>query len=469
MAIWTPKLPGDRPRYLAIVEALADDVAAGRLAEGHRLPTQRDLARGLGLSTGTVTRAYALAEARGLVRGEVGRGTFVGRPPADALPVDETGELVRGAVNLGMTWPIDAENPDLAPALRRLVRRKDLAELLAYQPNAGLARHRAVGAKWIAHHDLTVDPADLVLCAGTQHAMSVACASVLGAGDTLFTEALTYPGIGAVARLFGLKVVGLACDGEGLVPDALEAACRGHGGGARMLYTVPTLHNPTTATQSEERRRELARVCERHGLFVLEDAIHQLLVEDGPPPLSRFAPERSFFAASPSKVVAGGLRIGFLRCPPGTRERAVHSVWATNWMVPPLNAEIVCGWIEDGTALETVERKRAEARARAALVQAALPPELVRQPPTSYHAWLELPEPWTSGAQFAAAAEREGVVVTPSESFAASGSCPPAVRISSSAPRSRATLEQGLERIARTLGAGPGVAAGALSKGPPIV
>ena len=87
MTNWTPDLSGrNGPRYRAIAEALAEDVRAGRLAGGTQLPTQRDLAWKLRVTIGTVSRAYAEAERRGLIGGEVGRGTYV-RHSAGVAPV----------------------------------------------------------------------------------------------------------------------------------------------------------------------------------------------------------------------------------------------------------------------------------------------------------------------------------------------------------------------------------------------
>src|SRR5207245_9794263 len=78
MTSWAPEIRQRRgPRYLAIAEALAEDAGAGRLRPGARLPTHRELAHRLGLTVGTVTRAYAEAARRNLISGEVGRGTFV--------------------------------------------------------------------------------------------------------------------------------------------------------------------------------------------------------------------------------------------------------------------------------------------------------------------------------------------------------------------------------------------------------
>jgi len=102
MTIWEPRLAGRKgPRYLAIVEALTEDVASGDLKQGSRLPTHRDLADQLGLTVGTITRAYAEAARRGLVSGEVGRGTFVRRGEAGGPELGSDGQVV----DLGQNHP----------------------------------------------------------------------------------------------------------------------------------------------------------------------------------------------------------------------------------------------------------------------------------------------------------------------------------------------------------------------------
>src|SRR5215208_4622386 len=97
MTIWRPALRKGVPRYLASTEALADDVAGARLAAGAQLPTHRDLADRLGVTVGTVSRAYAEASRRGLITGEVGRGTFVrgraGGEPGVSRPAEGDGTV----------------------------------------------------------------------------------------------------------------------------------------------------------------------------------------------------------------------------------------------------------------------------------------------------------------------------------------------------------------------------------------
>ncbi len=456
MTIWKPSLQRGKARYLAIVDALADDIASGKVDTGSRLPTQRDLALRLGVSVGTVTRAYAVAEQRGLIRGETGRGTFVGTAPPEELPIGDLGDSVRGSVNLGMTWPLESENPDLAPTLRKLARRPDLAELLRYQPNTGTTRHREAGAEWIARHGFEVPAECVAITAGTQHALTVVLSTLARPGETILTEDLTYPGLRAVADFLGLKLAGVPVDDEGLLPDALDSLCRQRKPAA--LYCVPSIQNPTATVMPNDRRETIARIAKRHGLRIVEDAIHHRLLDDPPHPIASIAPEFTYFLAGPSKTVAGGLRVAWVAAPRGAIERLAQRTWATTWMVPPLTAEIFAEWIDDGTAEATLERKRSEAAARVALLRSALPDADVTCAPAGYHAWLRLPDAWDSGARFAEAAERRGVAVTPADAFwVGTGRPPAAVRISMSAPRTRATLAEGLERLAATLGDSPGI------------
>ena len=153
MTMWAPDLaarPG--PRYRALVDALSEEVAEGRLPEGTRLPPQRDLAYRLGVTIGTVSRAYALAAERGLVTGEVGRGTFVRRPAASTgrtNPVsDGSGDLIKLTVNAP---PDPGYGALIAERLAEIAARPGAtADLWAYTPKQGFAEHRAAAARWIA-------------------------------------------------------------------------------------------------------------------------------------------------------------------------------------------------------------------------------------------------------------------------------------------------------------------------------
>lgn len=448
MTIWNPKLDDRKgPRYRAIVEALAEDFAAGELRQGARLPTHRDLAETLGVTVGTVSRAYAEAARRGLVSGEVGRGTFVRGGDDETAPGSDVCDLSQNHP------PEPAARPQrgaLVDALASLTASGDVGRLLDYPPAGGSAMDREAGASWIERAGLAVPPGDVLVCTGSQHGLTVVLATLLEPGDVLLTESLTYAGLQAVAGLLRLRLRGLALDAHGLRPDALEAACRE--GAAKALYLIPTLHNPTTALMPEARRREIAEVARRHDLRIVEDDVHGLLPVARPAPIATLAPERSYYLTSTSKTLAPGLRIAYVAAPPADIPRLAASLRATTWAVAPLTAAVASYWIRSGTADAILEARRREARERQALAAERLSGFDFDAKPEAYYLWLRLPEPWRSES-FAAEARARGVRVTPADAFVVDRSqAPHAVRLCVGAARSRATLARGLDVVAELLG-----------------
>ncbi len=459
MTMWTPDISGRTgPRYKAIADALAEDVASGRLATGDRLPTHRELAEQLDLTVGTVTRAYAEAERRGLLRGEVGRGTFVWADDDRFDPLLEPArEADAGLIDLGLNLPLDCEGPDLAEVLRELGNRTDLDLLLSYQPFTGSDRYRRMGVDWIARHGLTVAPEQVVITAGAQHAIVVALSALCRPGDVVLSEVLTYPGLKTAASLLGLEAAPVTMDEEGLLPDDLDRAVKETG--ARVLYCMPTLHNPTTATMSAERRAAVAEVARRHDLHVIEDDVHGLLAPNSPPPLMSLIPERTLYIASTSKVLAGGLRVAFVASPRDLVERLAFAVAASMWALPALSLEVAARWIADGTAEVITDRKREEATARQELAQRILPAGRFQTAGQSYFLWLALPAPWRVD-HFVRAARDRGVLVASAEAFTTGRAEPPAaVRVSLSAPSERTQVAAGLQTLADMLEQGPAPAA----------
>ena len=452
MTLWTPNLTGrSGPRYRAIADSLTDDVRAGRLREGTRLPTHRDLADALRVTVGTVSRAYSEAGRRGLIKGEVGRGTFVRREQPEPFDFGMPAREEPSLIDLSLNFPVsEAEDRPLRRGLEALSKDPRLGRLLEYLPHAGRPRHREAGAAWAARAGLEARAEQIIVCNGAQHGMAIALAALASPGDVVLAEALTYPVFKTLAALLHLKVVGLPMDDDGLQPDALEAACKG--GAAKILYCIPTIQNPTATVMPEERRRRIAAIAQAHDVTILEDDIYGLLPKARPRPLARYAPDHTVYVTSLSKILAPGLRIGFLAAPRRFIDRMIPALAATTWMASPLMAELAARLIEDGTADALVERKRKEAAARQALAAKILgPPPGALAHPNSYHLWLPLPEPWR-GEDFASLARQRGVAVNPGEVFAAGGvKAPSAVRVCLGAARSRAQLEKGLLILRDTL------------------
>jgi len=450
MTMWSPGLAhGSGPRYRAIVDALAADVASGALPPGHRLPTHRELAERLGVTVGTVTRAYGEAARLGLVSGEVGRGTFV--RGGEARP----DEADRGPIDLAQNHPPEPAVPPqraaLLDSLAALSVRRDFDRLLDYPVAGGNPADREAGAQWIARAGVGATAERVVVCSGSQHGLMVLLATLLQPGDLLLTESLTYAGLKSVAGLLHLRLAGLAVDRDGLRPDALLAACRERA--AKALYIIPTLHNPTTAVMPAERRREIVTIAAKHGLAIVEDDVHGLLPERRSEPLAALAPESVYYLTSTSKTLAPGLRVAYVLAPGRMIPRLTESLRATTWAVAPLTATIASSWIREGTADTILAARRREARERQALAREILGGADFDSQPEAYYLWLRLPEPWRRD-EFAAVLRARGVEVTSAAAFAVGRDpAPHAVRLCLGAAR-RESLVRGLELVAEVLRSG---------------
>ncbi|MGE5516805.1 MAG: PLP-dependent aminotransferase family protein [Bacteroidota bacterium] len=456
MSTWLPDLSQSAgPKYRAIVDAIAADLAAGRLAPGTRMPTHRDLAWRLKVTVGTVARAYAEAERQGLLSGEVGRGTFVREPGRrdDSLAqyLNESNDPRDGVINMAVNRPDGDQGAwAVGPHLARLSRRADLANLLAYRFETLSARHRAAGARWLAGEGAPVNPAEVAVTAGSQQAILAALSILTVPGDAVAVEEFTYPGIKSAVSLMGRSLIPVAMDGGGLIPDEVERAFLR---GAKVLYTIATVQNPMTTTLDDDRRRAIAEAARRHAAYVIEDGVHRFLNPSAPPAILVHAPERCFYLSTLSKSVSPGLRTAFVAVPPALRPRFDAAIGALTLSLPTSLIEIASLMIEEGSAGEIATRLRGEAAARAEMAVALLGERVRPQTPT-YNVWLPLTPPWNSN-DFAAAALRHGVRIAGTDTFAVGRPAQDGVRLSVSCPPDRDELRRGLELLAEVLAAGP--------------
>jgi DNA-binding transcriptional MocR family regulator len=453
--MWMPSLV-DRsgPKYLRIADAIAEDVYAGRLKVSERLPTHRDLAWRLGVTVGTVSRAYAEAERRGLVTGEVGRGSFVKAGARSQATLDMPAVGGPQTIELGVNRPpTHVIAPEFAAALQRVAGSNNLPELINYQAHTGRWEHRAAGAQWIRRRGVEVGPERVLVTSGAEHAITASLMAFSDPGDPILVEELTWSGVRALASLLRLSLRPVAMDEEGMIPEALEAACRASG--ARLLYTTPTMHNPTTKTMSVGRRQAIAGICRDLGITIVEDDIYGYVAEDPPPALASFAPERSIYITAASKSMAPALRIGFAAMPSDRIGRFSSAARATNWMAPPLMAQIVADWIEDGTCDVLADRIRRETKARQAVAARALDGLTYHTKPGCFHIWLELPEPWRAQDVVAAARQR-GLAMTSTELFVPGrAETPHAMRITLTATADVDELDRGLRALVALLKSDP--------------
>jgi DNA-binding transcriptional MocR family regulator len=449
-----PALAQDGPRYMAIADAIAADLASGVLKVGDRLPPQRELAWRLGVTLGTVTRAYQEAERRGLLSGEVGRGSYLRDPNRRGLlPTILAAEP--GVLQLHIAAPPRVHSvSDFDAALDGVKMNAARLELLDYGPSAGAPAYRQMGSVWLQKCGVKVPAENVVVTAGAHPAL-IACLSMLARRNShVITEPLSYPTILPICRLLGIHLHAAEMDENGILPDSLEAAVKACG--AQTVYLVPTIHNPTTITMSEDRRKAVAELAKTHDLAVVEDDIFRLLAAGPvPAPIQSLAPERSYYITSLSKTLAPGLRVGFIAAPPQMAENLAVQQMITGARAAGVALEMARHWIGDGSADRILKDIRNELSMRRLIALNVLGHRKPLCAEGSMYLWLPIPEQWRPG-DFARAAEARGVRITPGSAFAVGRrQNDHAVRVCFGLPESREALREGLERIERLLGEEP--------------
>jgi DNA-binding transcriptional MocR family regulator len=430
MTIWQPDPTLlRRPFYLSLAEQIARAIGTGQLASGARLPTHRDLAHRLGVSVQTVSRAYDALIRRGLLAGEVGRGSFVRRLPGEpSLPY--LPERLKEVIDLSILKPVCEERHlrHMKEGLTKLAENLPPAVALSFRPNPTYERHRVVGAGWLRQCGLETMPGNIILTNGATAGMTIALMCAAPSGATVLTEEVGHHTLGALAAYLGFRLRGVAIDAEGVRPDALEAACRE--GDARALFVMPNPINAMATLMGAARRRQIAEVARRHGLIIVENDPMGPLIEQRPPPLAALAPERTLYVTSFTKSVMPGLRAGYLAVPDRLVPAASNRHLVTNWMATALIAELATRWVEDGLAGELVQWQRQALRRRQQIAARLLDGLPYNAHPEGLHVWLPLPDGRTEQA-IVSQVRLHGVAIAPGSAFTIGETPQPAaVRIS---------------------------------------
>jgi DNA-binding transcriptional MocR family regulator len=431
--------------YLKLADTIAEEIASGRLQPGDRLPPQRGFAYERGIAVSTASRVYTELLRRGLVVGEVGRGTFVAGEISTGAALSPEPPTAR--IDLEFNYPLlPGQSAMIARSLQALQRPEMLDVILRPASSVGTQAARASASGFLGRGDWTPNPDRIVFTGNGRQSIAAALAAVVPPGGRCGVEALTYPFVKGIAARLGVTLVPLAMDEDGLRPDAVQKAHRE----ARLsaLYIQPVMHNPLGITMPPARRTELLRVVGKLGLTIIEDAVYAFL--DDIPPLSAEAPDACIVLDSLSKKVAPGLGLGFISAPPALRESLMAAVRSGGWTASGYLLAAGQRLIEDGTVAELTRLKREDAVRRQQLASTLLAGFTLQANSKAYHLWLTLPPHWRSQELVAAAARRD-IALTPSTTFAAApGHAPNAVRLALGAP-TMAQLETGLATLAAIL------------------
>jgi GntR family transcriptional regulator/MocR family aminotransferase len=485
------EIPLDRdgavPLYQQIQGHIARLIQEGALPPHTRLPATRQLAADLGVNRITVSNAYAELEAAGLVYTQTGRGTFVSpMPEVDRRPASEGAErdawplwqqtlaarplpsadgqwpsLLGRAREPGVisfaggvpdleTFPVD----DFRKAMQTVFKR-DGQTALDYGQVQGYPPLRAAIAHFLGEQGMAVTSDEIFITSGSQQALSLVALALSRPGDAVVVESPTYANAIQLFNWLEARLLGLPTDDEGLRVDLLEHLLKHHR--PRLIYTMPTFHNPTGATLSGRRRRELLALAERYGLPVIEDNYVGDLRYDGPREPSLMALDHAgnvIHIGTFSKAIMPGPRVGFVLARGPLLEQLVALKRQTDLGTSGLIQRALEVYIGEGRWRAHTRRvSRVYRRRRDAMVAAMachFPPEAEwTTPKGGFFIWVRLP-PWVSISELYLAAIKHKVAFAPGSLFFPGTPAYPAFRLSfSQGPPER--IAEGIERLGQAL------------------
>ena len=354
----------------------------------------------------------------------------------------------------GLPAPELFDVPGLAAAYERVLDGPGARRALQYTVTEGEPELREALAALTRRRGHEVAAGQVLVTTGSQQALDLVATAVLDPGDVVLVERPSYLAALQVFALTGARVVSLPLDDDGLDPEQVRAELRRHR--ARLVYTVPNFQNPAGVTLAAERRRALARVAVEEGAWVLEDDPYGELRYRGEalPPVAAGEPERVIYASSLSKILAPGLRLGWLVVPPGLRDAITVVKQARDLHTATVDQRAAAVYLVSGALPPHLERIRAAYGARLDAMLAGLPGALPpgsrwTRPEGGMFVWLTLPEDRDLGALLPRAVQ-EGVAYVPGAPFFTDAPLAHTARVSF------ATLEpphiaEALRRLARAL------------------
>ena len=357
----------------------------------------------------------------------------------------------------GLPAPELFDAPALRAAFAAALTDAAAGRSLQYSTTEGDPELRAAIATRLTARGLPTGADDLLVTSGSQQALTLAATVLVEPGACVLVEEPSYLAALQAFGLAGARVVPVACDDDGLDPDAVAAAAAAHG--ARLLYTIPTFHNPTGRTLPLERRLTLAAVAERAGLWLIEDDPYGELRYGGDPLPSLAtlpgATDRTLALSTLSKVAAPGLRIGWVRTPPALRQALVVAKQAADLHSSTVDQAAAARWLAAVDLDAHLGVLRAEyGRRRDALLAgltSALPPGSTHNHPDGgMFVWARLPDGWDAERLLTRALAHD-VAFVPGFPFFAGEPDRAALRFSFTT-HAPAEIAEGLARLRRSWG-----------------
>lgn len=439
----------DRKKYLYLIEYVVDCINTGKLKFGEPLPTQRQLSSKLGLSIGTITKAFNELERLGYISGEIGRGTFVkdfGLAYHDFLDLDNAG-LSR--FNFGHYKTPEYVGPAaqlaLLSGIHEAVQAQDFFFKLNDSFTGGTISQKEAAQSWLNLVGVNTHTDNLLISYSISHATSLAVSTFTKPYETVLVENYSNPVLHDQINFVHRKPKGVAIDKEGIIPEALESICKAEK--PTLLITNPTINNPCTYTSTLTRKEHIAEVLSRYKVKVVEQGHLDHFAEHNPASYFQLIPSLGIYLSSLSAGVNNAVRMGMAVASKDHIKLMDAGIRSSVWMTSHLANEIACHLINSGKATEILKVKKSLAHWRNQKLSEILRPYSIEQDPFGFHAWLRLPEHWQSKA-FTEFAFQHELLVRNSELFQVEAQTDsPYIRLSLGAIFSNDIFEEGLLKL----------------------
>lgn len=438
------------PRYQRLAAALLDAIDRRVVREGTRVPAERALAAAVGVSRGTVVACFEHLVAASVLRRRQGSGTYViGRPSWTARPAPSSVAtlLLRRMAGDRQTIDLSVSSPG---DLRHLPPVDPHAAWAAMDGHgldpAGLPQLRTAVARHLSEYQqLPTEPEQLVITAGAQEALWLLSRALLPHSGVLVTTCPTYPGLVTAFARTRRTIATVPTDAGGTDPSAIQRSGRTPGS---IAYLMPTGHNPTGTVMTMVRRQYIAAIADAGRVTVIEDlALADLALDAGlpPPPLAALS-SNVISIGSVSKLLWGGLRVGWIRADEPLRTTILTHKAALNLATAALDQALTAQLLAAIDADWLTSHRTALARRRdhfTALLSSYLPAWRVEPPAAGLSLWAELP--LESADTFAHVAARHGVTIAAGSTACVDNHHNHHIRLSFAEPLG--TLELAAERL----------------------
>lgn len=415
----------DAPLYRQLADSVTRLISEGAIRSGERLPPTRELALQLGLNRTTVAAAYSVLEEAGLIRGHVGRGSFVAGQTAP--PVSEP-VLVRSAPGIEISFansrppaedfPIEA----FRQAAKQVIEGREANEILQLGPTHGYAPLRRYLLNEAVDCGIARPSDDLMLTSGCQQALDLIARVFVSGRTSVASEDPVYHGLIRVFTRAGAELLPVPVGDEGVEITALEATFERHR--PQLLVVTPSFQNPTGATLPLERRKRIVSLVQRYGLVLVENDIYTELRYRGDalPTLKQLDDSgNTILLRSFSKILFPGLRVGWITGPRAAIARLAEAKQTSDLHSDQLSQAVLLRLAESGALHKHIENTRTAGGARLETVLDACARFLPRGskftvPEGGMNLWIELPAPLTADLLLARAQEH-GVDFLPGRYF----------------------------------------------------